>query len=68
MREVRNKWAHQRPFSDNDAYNALDSMHKLLSAMGSPQAEAVNDLKLEQFRTVSDAQIQRIAISGTHRP
>ncbi|MBA2435573.1 MAG: AAA+ family ATPase, partial [Chthoniobacterales bacterium] len=24
LREVRNKWAHQRPFSTDDAYRALD--------------------------------------------
>ncbi len=25
LREVRNRWAHQEPFSSDDAYRALDS-------------------------------------------
>src|SRR2546427_6659320 len=29
--EIRNKWAHQKPFSTDDAYRALDSMHRLRS-------------------------------------
>ncbi len=34
LREVRNKWAHQRPFSTDDAYRALDSMARLLTFLG----------------------------------
>ena len=30
LREVRNKWAHQQPFSTDDAYRALDSAQALL--------------------------------------
>src|SRR5437773_7765131 len=33
LREVRNRWAHQRPFSTDDAYRALDSAGRLLSAV-----------------------------------
>ena len=31
--EVRNKWAHQRAFTTDDAYRALDSMQRLLNAV-----------------------------------
>jgi len=30
LRDVRNKWAHQRTFTTDDAYRALDSMERLL--------------------------------------
>ena len=34
LRDVRNKWAHQDPFSSDDTDRALDSMARLLTAMG----------------------------------
>jgi len=37
LRDVRNRWAHQRPFSTDDAYRALDSSARLLSAISAPQ-------------------------------
>ena len=34
---ARNRWAHQEPFSSDDAYRALDSAERLLSAVSAPQ-------------------------------
>ena len=34
---VRNAWAHQEPFSSDDAYRALDSAGRLLSAVSAAQ-------------------------------
>ena len=36
LREHRNKWAYQRAFSDDDAYRALDSAGRLLTAVSAP--------------------------------
>src|SRR6266571_9438077 len=33
LRDVRNKWAHQEPFSTDDAYRAIDSVQRLLTAV-----------------------------------
>ena len=33
LRDCRNKWAHQEPFSSDDADRALDSMSRLLTAV-----------------------------------
>src|SRR5437588_6993065 len=33
LRETRNKWAHQEAFSMDDAYRALDSIQRLLTAV-----------------------------------
>src|SRR5690606_475446 len=30
LRDTRNKWAHQKPFSTDDAYRALDTAQRLL--------------------------------------
>ncbi len=37
LREVRNKWAHQEAFSTDDAYRALDSIQRLLTAVSAAQ-------------------------------
>ena len=44
LQEVRIGWAHQKPFSDNDTYRALDSAHRLLKAISSPHAAEIEKL------------------------
>ncbi len=58
LRDVRNKWAHQNPFSSDDADRALDSMTRLLSAVSAPQAEEVGKMKMELRRLVFDEQMR----------
>lgn len=50
LRETRNDWAHGRNFSTDDTYRALDSIARLLSAISSPQADAVEKQKQELLR------------------
>src|SRR2546425_1826609 len=51
LRETRNKWAHQEAFSTDDAYRALDSMHRLLIAVSAAaQASEVDRQKQELLR------------------
>jgi hypothetical protein len=48
LRATRNDWAHQKPFSTDDAYRALDSVERLLRAVGAMvEAENVKRLRLE---------------------
>src|SRR5262249_31002573 len=44
LRDCRNKWAHQEPFSSDDADRALDSMTRLLTAVSAPQADEVGKM------------------------
>src|SRR5215207_7917689 len=37
LREVRNRWAHDKPFSTDATYRALDSMKLLLDAVSAPE-------------------------------
>ena len=37
LRDVRNKWAHQKAFSTDDAYRAIDSISRLLTAVAAPR-------------------------------
>jgi hypothetical protein len=47
LRDVRNRWAHQDAFSTDDAYRALDSVHRLLLAVSAAD-EAVEVEKMRQ--------------------
>ncbi len=58
LRDVRNKWAHQEPFSSDDTDRALDSMARLLSAVSAAQADDVNSMKLELRRLTFDQQVR----------
>ena len=56
LRTARNKWAHQEPFSSDDAYRVLDSAGRLLSAVSAPEADEVEKMKMELLRVRFDEQ------------
>lgn len=56
LRDHRNKWAHQQNFSSDDAYRALDSAARLLTAVSAPQSEEVEKMKMELLRVRFDEQ------------
>ena len=56
LRDHRNKWAHQEVFSSDDAYRALDSAGRLLTAVSAPQAAEVETAKMELLRLRFDEQ------------
>src|SRR5262249_23102424 len=56
--EVRNRWAHQNPFSGDDADRALDSMARLLTAVSAPEADEVGKMKTELRRLNYEAQVR----------
>jgi len=58
LREHRNRWAHQQPFSSDDAYRALDSASRLLAAVSAPQAAEIEQMKMELLRLRFDEQVR----------
>lgn len=56
LRGHRNRWAHQENFSGDDAYRALDSASRLLTAVSAPQSEELEKLKMELLRLRFDEQ------------
>src|SRR5437867_5755061 len=79
LRDWRNKWAHQEPFSSDDADRALDSIARLLTAVSGPQADDVGRMKMELRRLIFDEQVRgekrkaggsliEGAVSGTLKP
>ena len=66
MRGHRTRWAHQEPFSTDDAYRALDSTHRLLTSVSAPQAGDVEKMKMEllRLRFAEQARAQRRRTTG----
>ncbi len=58
LRDHRNKWAHQQTFSGDDAYRALDSASRLLTAVSAPQADEIEKMKSELLRLRFDEQVR----------
>ena len=58
LREHRNRWAHQERFSSDDAYRALDSAARLLTAVSAPQSTDLEKLKMELLRVRFDEQVR----------
>ncbi len=61
LREYRNAWAHQEPFSGDDTIRMLDSAQRLLTAVSSKQAPQVEKMKseLQRLRFEEQARSQR---------
>lgn len=57
--DIRNKWAHGVRLSNDDTYRALDSMVRLLSAIGAAEESAVAAQKQEVLRFISQEQSRR---------
>ena len=60
LRDVRNRWAHQNPFSSDDAYRALDSVSRLLATVSAPQAGDVKKRRCCTARSKSLTSLCRL--------
>src|SRR5712692_5006671 len=58
LRDVRNKWAHQKAFSTDDAYRAIDSISRLLTAVSAAEVESVEQMKAEILRVKFEEQLR----------
>ncbi|WP_200172468.1 DUF499 domain-containing protein [Tomitella cavernea] len=66
LMDTRNKWAHNGSFSGDDAYRALDTMERLLTAAGQPdQAGEVRKWRVEIMRISADQADRKVVSSGT---
>ena len=60
LRDVRNRFAHEKPFSSDDTLRALDTAQRLLSAVSAAaQARAVEAMRQELMRTVFQEQARQ---------
>jgi hypothetical protein len=57
LKEVRNRWAHEEPFSYDDTYRTMDSIQRLLESVGAADAsQEVGGLKGDLQRMVFEEQ------------
>ena len=59
LKVTRNSWAHNDPFSTDDAYRALDSVSRLLAAVSAIEADEVDKQKQELLRVRFAEQARR---------
>ena len=58
LRDVRNRWAHQKTFSSDDTYRALDSATRLLTAVSAPEASEIDKMRMELLRVRFDQEVR----------
>lgn len=69
LREVRNTWAHNGSFSDDDAYRALDTGERLLKLIGAAaEAEQVTSIRLNLRRVTADKADKKVLKSSVNNP
>lgn len=69
LREVRNTWAHNGTFSDDDAYRALDTGERLLRLIAaSSEADEVRDIRLNLRRVTADKDDKKVLKAAADNP
>ena len=68
LREFRNRWAHQHPFSENDVYRFLDDADRLLTAINSPRASEIRHLRTESLKRLYQSEVAGQKTSHTTQP
>lgn len=69
LREVRNTWAHNGTFSDDDAYRALDTGERLLKLTGAAaEADEVHAIRLNLRRVTADKDDKKTLKAAVDNP
>lgn len=65
IKDVRNKWAHNEPFTFDDSVRALDTTERFLKAINAPEAaDAVRSSRLDLMRLNNAEQDSRVVKSA----
>jgi predicted AAA+ superfamily ATPase len=59
LRSIRNDWAHSTTYSTDNAYRALDSISRLLTAIAAPEVAEIDKQKQEVLRLRFEEQARR---------
>lgn len=69
LREARNDWAHNKSFSDDDAYRCLDTAERLLASIGAPSvADEVKAIRLGLRRITADKDDRKVLKAAAVTP
>ena len=64
LRDARNRWAHQKSFTTDDAHRVLDSTHRLLTSISAAEADEAERMKRELLRRQFAEQARQIRRRG----
>lgn len=67
LRAFRNRWAHQKGFNFDDTYRFLDSVNRLLSAIGTGHSADLSELKFELLKDEFAEAINAEALDSENR-
>lgn len=69
LREVRNNWAHNGTFTDDDAYRALDTGERLLKLVGAAsEADEVRNIRMNLRRVTADKDDKKVLKAAVDNP
>lgn len=69
LREVRNEWAHNGTFTDDDAYRALDTGERLLKLIGAAkEADEIRGIRLNLRRVTADKEDRKVLKLAADNP
>lgn len=69
LRQTRNDWAHNKPFTDDDAYRALDTGERLMALINAPEAAAeVRKLRVSLRRMTADRDDKKVLKASVGNP
>ena len=69
LREVRNTWAHNGTFTDDDAYRALDTGERMLRLIGAGnEADQVKSVRLNLRRVTADKDDKKVLKAAVANP
>lgn len=69
LREVRNTWAHNGSFTDDDAYRALDTGERLLRLVAAPaEADKVAAIRQDLRRVTADKEDRKVLKAAVDLP
>lgn len=57
LREFRNRWAHQQPFTEHDTYRFLEDAERLLKAVRSPLTGSLTELRKSSLKRLYELEI-----------
>ncbi len=67
LRDIRNRWAHQHAFSSDDTYRAMDTAHRLLTAISAPDEAREVDRQRQEILRVRFAEQERSEVRRVTR-
>lgn len=67
LRAFRNRWAHQKGFNFDDTYRFLDSVNRLLAAIGTTSSADLSELKFELLKSEFAEAINAESLAGENR-